>query len=75
MLKWYLEHELVVTQIYQVIEFQRDLCFKSFGDEVTKTRREGDSNSDLDVIAMKLIGNSGYGSLIMDVEKHQTEIC
>ena len=55
-----------------MIEFQRDLCFKSFGDEVTKTRREGDSNSDLDVIAMKLIGNSGYGSLIMDVEKHQT---
>ena len=73
LLKWYLEHVFLVTRIYQVIEFQIDSCFKSFGDEVTSARREGDSNSSLDVIAntMTLIGNTGYGSLIMDVEKHQ----
>ena len=28
LLKWYLEHGLVVTRIYQVIEFQRDAYFK-----------------------------------------------
>ena len=45
-------------------------CFTTFWTEVTKGRREGDSNWELDVIAnsMKLIGNSGYGSLIISVE-------
>ena len=73
LLKWYLEHDLIVSRIYQVTEFRKLKCFASFCNEVTQARREGDSNSGLDVIAntMKLIGNSGYGSLIMAVEKFQ----
>ena len=73
LLKWYLEHGLKVGNIYQVIEFKKDACFQKFCNEVSDARREGDINTASDVIAntMKLIGNSGYGSLIMDVEKHQ----
>ena len=45
----------------------------SFMNDVTKARRHGDANTNLDVIAstMKLISNSGYGSLILDKSKHQ----
>ncbi len=49
------------------------MCFKTFVDDVSKARREGDISPDLSIIAdtMKLIGNSGYGSLIMDKTKHR----
>ena len=48
--------------------FQKDLCFKAFGDDEQEIQ-----NSSLDVIAntMKLMGNSGCGGLNMNVEKHQ----
>ena len=73
LLKWYLEHGLIITKIHEVIEFSRQNCFKDFTDSVTCARRQGDCDSDLEVLAttMKLIGNSGYGSLIMDKKKHQ----
>ena len=61
-----------VTKVYEVIEYHKQPCFKEFGDLVSEARRDGDKDKDLEVIAstMKLIGNSGYGSLIMDKEKH-----
>ena len=73
LLKWYLEHGLEVTKIYQVVEFKPSRCFGDFEKEVTKCRRMGDKDSSKTIIAdtMKLIGNSAYGSLIMDKEKHQ----
>ena len=39
-------------------------------------RRAGDVHKDQSIIAdtMKLIGNSGFGSMIMDQEKHQKVI-
>ena len=72
LLKWYIEHGLKITKIREVIEFSKQKCFKGFVDEVTNSRRLGDLDKDLHVLAstMKLIGNSGYGSLIMDKEKH-----
>ena len=41
--------------------------------DVSNARRAGDVDKAQKIIAdtMKLIGNSGYGSLIMDKEKHQ----
>ena len=40
--------------------------------EVSDARRAGDGDEDQKIVAdtMKLIGNSGYGSLIMDKERH-----
>ena len=76
LLKWYLDHGLIVTQVYQVIEFSPMSCFKQFHDKVSDARRAGDVHEDQSIIAdtMKLIGNSGFGSMIMDQEKHQKVI-
>ena len=74
LLKWYLKHGLKVTNIYQVVEFKPKRCFNDFEKEVTAARRAGDRDPTTNIIAdtMKLIGNSAYGSLIMDKEKHQS---
>ena len=72
LLQWYLNHGMVVTKIYQVVEFQKQRCFLDFVKEASDALRLGDADSDTDIIAdtMKVIGNSGYGSLIMDKTKH-----
>ena len=68
LLKWYLEHGLIVTEIFEVIEYGKMSCFKEFGEQVTAARRMGDLDSTLEIIAMlfKLIGNSGYGGTLVD---------
>ncbi len=73
LLKWYLEHGMVVSKIYQVVEYRRQKCFESFVRQVSDARREGDTMPEKAIIAdtMKLIGNSGYGSLIMDKTRHR----
>ena len=73
LLKWYLEHGIICTKIYQVIEFQKSPCFKKFCNEVTEARRSGDADPDQAIVGdtMKLLGNSAYGSLLLDKEKHQ----
>ena len=66
LLKWYLDHGLTVTHMYQVIEFSPISCFKQFEDKVSDARRAGDVHKDQSIIAatMKLIGNSEFGSMI-----------
>ena len=61
LLKWYLDHGLKVTKIYQVVEYRKKACFRSFVEEVSDARRAGDASPELAIIAdtMKLIGNSG----------------
>ena len=46
-------------------------CFKQFGDSFTAARREGDVDSSLEIMGTlnKLIGNSSFGSTIMDQQK------
>ena len=63
-----------VTRVYQVVEFTPKACFKDFQGEITDARRTGDIDCSKSIIAdtMKLIGNSAYGSLIMDKEKHSS---
>jgi hypothetical protein len=57
LLKWYLEHGLEVTKIYQVVEYSPKACFKSFGDSVSNARRAGDVDPYKAIIAdtMKLV--------------------
>ena len=61
LLKFYLDHGLRVTKIYQVVEYRKMACFESFVQEVSDARRAGDASKDMAIIAdtMKLIGNSG----------------
>ncbi|KAJ8321637.1 hypothetical protein KUTeg_000108 [Tegillarca granosa] len=73
LLKWYLDHRLQVTKVYQVVEYQQQRCFHQFVEEVSHARRKSDEDKDTAIIAdmMKVIGNSAYGSMIMDKSKHQ----
>ena len=74
--QWYLQHGLMVTWVYQAVEFVPKACFVSFTEAVTKARREGDNDSQQTVLAdtMKLIGNSAYGGIIMQKERqHQVK--
>lgn len=73
LLKWYLEHGLIVTRIHQVVEFCPSQAFKSFADRVSQDRRDGDRDPNLKAIAdtSKLIGNSFYGYTIMNRSKHR----
>ena len=58
-----MQHGLVVTRVYQVIEHEPKPCFRAFGDSVSAARRAGDADPDRAIIAdtMILLGNSGYG--------------
>lgn len=62
-LKWYLQ---------PVVEFQQHRCFQNLVREVSDARRQGNMDPDTAIIAdtIKVIGNSSYGSLIMDKTKH-----
>ena len=72
-LKWLMQKGLKVTKLHQVVEYSPKHCFRHFVQEVSDARRAGDADTAQKIIAdtMKLIGNSGYGSLIMDKEKHR----
>ena len=58
LLKWYIDHGLVVTKIHQVIEFKPKRCFVGFVDQISDDRRAGDRNPDLKVVGetSKLLG-------------------
>ena len=73
LLKWYLEHGLVITKIYQVVQWEPLACFRSFGNTVSAARRTGDKHPDQAILAetMKLLGNSGYGKTVTNKEKHR----
>jgi hypothetical protein len=72
LLKWYLNHELVVTKIYQVVEYNPVSCFKTFGDTVSDARRQGDIdvNNAITSETMKLLGNAAYGKTITNKARH-----
>ena len=57
LIKWYLEHGLDVTHIYQVIEYTPVPCFQPFGEAVSDARRAGDVDPNKAIIAdtMKLV--------------------
>ena len=57
LIKWYLDHGLEVTHIYQVVEYTPEPCFKPFGEAVSDARRAGDVDPNKAIIAdtMKLV--------------------
>ena len=63
LLKWYLEHGLVITHLYTVIEYIPNAAFNSFMTQVAQAHLDGDRDKDKALIAktMKLIRNSSYG--------------
>ena len=61
----YLEHRLAVTKIHEVIKFSKQNRFIDVNDSVPHAQRQGDCDLDLEALAtsMKLVRNSGYGTL------------
>jgi hypothetical protein len=73
LLKWYLEHGLKITRIYEVIEFTPAKPFLGFVEQVSSARRKADMSSEYSNFGnvWKLVGNSGYGSLLIQKDKHR----
>ena len=72
LLKCYLEHGLVITRIYTTVEYIRNAAFSSFMTQIAQCHLEGDRDKDKALIAemSKLIGNSSFGRMITNKEKH-----
>ena len=72
LLKWYLEHGLFITRIYTIVEYIPNATFSSFMTQIAQCHLEGDRDKDKALIAemSKLIGNSSYGQMITNKEKH-----
>ena len=72
LLKWYLQHGLIITKFYEAVEYEKNVCFKELGETIADARRAGDADKSMEIIAetMKLIGNSLYGRCVMNKEKH-----
>ena len=73
LLRWYLAHGLVVDRVYQVVDYEPNPCFQRFGESVSAARRAGDADPEKAIIAdtMKLLGNSGHGKTVTNVDRHR----
>ena len=58
LLSWLLNKGLIVTKVYQVVQYRPVKCFYKFGEEVMTARRAGDSHPSLKIQAdsSKLLG-------------------
>ena len=74
LLKWYLNHGLQVTKIHRYISYTSGTPFKWFPEEVSSARRAADQDKNKKQLGdtAKLKGNSFYGKMIENLEKHMT---
>ena len=74
LLKWYLNHGLQVTKIHRYISYTSGRPFKWFPEEVSSARRAADNDKNKKQLGdtAKLKGNSFYGKMIENLEKHMT---
>ena len=74
LLKWYLNHGLQVTKIHRYISYTSSRPFAWFPEEVSSARRDADNDKNKKQLGdtAKLKGNSFYGKMIENLEKHIT---
>ena len=72
LLKWYLEHGVVLTNIEFIAQYEQKIAFDKFAKTVVEARREGDKDKSKLVLgeSMKLLGNAAYGKTITNLERH-----
>ena len=72
LLKWYITQGLVVTKVYEVVEYRFEKCFEGFCDFISTARRAGDRDPSKEILGetCKVLGNASYGSLLLDKTKH-----
>ena len=73
LLKWYLNHGLQVTKIHRYISYTSGRPFAWFPEEVSSARRDADNDKNKKQLGdtAKLKGNSFYGKMIENLEKHR----
>ncbi|GFO27003.1 hypothetical protein PoB_005350800 [Plakobranchus ocellatus] len=73
LLRWYLEHGLVIDEIYEVVEYTPARCFQGFADIVSGNRRRGDLDPTKAILTetFKLLGNSAYGKSLENLENRR----
>jgi len=73
LLKWYINHGLKVTKVYEVVQYLPIRCFEDFGIQVSEARKSGDADPNKAVLiqTFKLWGNSSYGKTITNKRKHR----
>ena len=73
LLKFYLDLGLVVSDVYTVIEFESRKCFEKIINGVADDRRKADKGliPPIQGNTSKLVGNSAYGSMLLDPTKHR----
>ena len=71
LLNWYLKHQLVVTKVYQAVEWQFQRCLKEFFMEIASERRQAaqDPSRAAHANKQKLTGTSAYGATLLNKEK------
>ena len=74
LLKWYLNHGLQVTKVHKYISYTPGRPFKWFPEEVSSARRAADNDKNKKQLGdtAKLKGNSFYGKMIENLEKHMS---
>ena len=72
LLKWYLNHGLQVTKIHKYVSYTSSRPFAWFPEEVSSARRDADQDKNKKQLGdtAKLKGNSFYGKMIENLEKH-----
>lgn len=73
LIQWYVRHGLEITKIHEVVEYVGKSPFTNFVREITEKRKEGTRDPNKAVLAQtyKLIGNSSYGSMLMNKLKFE----
>ena len=71
-LKWYLNHGLIITRIYTVVEYVPNAALREFTVQVAKAQLHADHDQRyaLTPEMRKLKGNASYGTLITNKGKH-----
>ena len=70
LLQWYLKHGLVVTRLYEVIEFSPIKCFENFVQQGIDGRRWSNKDPNLALLGdtFKVLLNSSYGTCLLNKE-------
>ena len=73
LIRWYFKQGLVVTKIYEVVEYDPRDCFRTFRDMVTKAKREADRDTvkKLSAGTFKLLRNRLHGKCSENRSKHK----
>ena len=76
LLKWYLNHGMVITGVHHLIGYEPGRPFAWFPEEVANARRQAENDPSKKQLGdvSKLKGNSFYGKMIEDLIRHLSTI-